>query len=350
MPFGMYRAVLNEKKKPEKTKPESRPQPVRQFSPAPAPVPQQPVKPVKETPPPVLPSVPAASPTEITVLIAARTRTAACDLAAALHIDMSPAASSAGLSFYSNDNETIQSVLRRQKMISSFFLGSGEVIYKLDDTKSGESGRYIFNLGIPGMQKRCYKVNIVCAAASELASGSLPYYDALWVLADAPLYSESSISDVFSSSVPGVIRSALGSDKPVFVIAGQIENSGKIRESGSICSIERDVYDMLSKSISRAFGLEKGSLPLLPVQIYGGLGYKETDPYGCVVLEDNRRGGMCIYKPVGCHIPLFFTIERCFSTRGASDPDILRKVISFNRKQLSEYKAGGISIGGQGYE
>ena len=278
---------------------------------------------------------------EITILLTGRTTAALTDFAAGLHADMSPVTNSEGLAFYSQNNETIQEILQRQKKLSAIFLGGNKVQYRLEDSDNSGGKSYSFQLSQAGMPEHCFKIQLLCISIAELLSSGVPNCDMLWILADAPCYEEE--NDSCRTSFSQMLTYAKEQEIPVYLLAGQFEKFGKIRDSVSGCTIERTVYSFLTEHIHSCFETE--GIPIFPVQIYGGLSYQETDDDGTLVFEENHFNGLCIYKSAGCYIPALYALEFLY-TGEQEDNEIISKVRKINRIQKAAFFSAGIEIGG----
>lgn len=334
MPFGTYKAVCTAHSKIKESKlPKKKTSSVdAKAEPSSVPVTEQ-----------VIPIVPRIESTEITILIAARTVAAAQDFIAGLHMNMSTAVSNEGLAFYSNDNIVIQDLLNRQHRLSNFFRDNS-TSYRLEPAENDGIVSYLFFISRSGMQQCSYKINILCATAETIAS-NLPHCDIVWLLTDAPFYLNENHMGSYGVSLISVAAAAEKSNRPVYILAAQFERSGKIRDNGSCCSVEKNVYTFLTDKIKSILGELAEKYPVFPVQIYGGLSYKETDSTGVVVFEENRFGGLSIYKPAGCYIPLLYAIEKIFSGDRLNETDILNSIRKMNRTQRLQFSSDGIETG-----
>ena len=359
MPFGSFDAVIQPKQpkqpKVKKPKKEKKPKaavslpkpPVQPTPPAP---PAPPVPPVLPTPPaPPAPPVQIQAPPvaavvhgnimQIQILVVGRTVSEAEDFVAGMYEDINPAIEQNGISLYSEDNRVSTALLDRKKRLEALCRSDKPIYAPANEDQTPKT--YTLMLSRSGIQNFSIRLTMHCTAAS--AAGSAPPCNCVWVLADAPVYEDS--ADSYAAAATGILNAAANAGSHTVLVMSQFEKYGKIRNRDHLCSIESDVYRRLSAKLKESIA-PSADVPIIPVQVYGGLAFDRTDGSGAPILGENRFGGLASYKPEGCHIPLLYAIEQVNSGSSLNDNLIISTVKKLNKAQTVEFSRYGVNLGG----
>ncbi len=126
----------------------------------------------------------------------------------------------------------------------------------------------------------------------------------------------------------------------------QFEKFGNLRTGNSVCSMNGSAYGDLCARIKALFAEGASYVPIVPVQMYGGLMCRGMSADGTLVFGDNGYAGSGGYIPVGCHIPLLMTIEKINSGEYIVDNQLISDVKALNLVQQAEFINNGVRIGG----
>ena len=339
MPFGYYEAEYKTKKK-KVEKPQvqmNRPAPVR---PAPPPPPKAPVN----TPIPPIPNFQVAGNImNVSILIAGRSVGEGVDLVTGVYENANNLLNEHGLSLYADDNAISFELLQKQQQLRSLISGGSQDSYDPDAGLQQGIRVYTLKISPSGVQDAGIQLNLVCSTCAA-AMSALPQCHSVWVLADAQMYDEQ--DGGYASAASQVLSAAKSAGMPASIVMCQFEKYGKIRNKDNMCSAEQDVYYNLSGKIKGALSCSLYGVPIIPVQIYGGLAYGGPSDNGGAVFSANRYGGLVDYKPEGCYIPLLDTIDRVNSARYMIDNQIIHTIKQLNRQQKTEFFRYGIEIEG----
>lgn len=285
---------------------------------------------------------------ELSILLTGRTVASLTDFVAGLHDNLTQIANTVGLALFSNDPVTTRVLLQQQKQIPALLTEGDNVSYKLCDGVSETAIRKTFYLMLSkaGIQSFSFKINFKCATTEDILSNGIPACDMLWSLADAPFFEENQTAyDRYIPNAAALITGAKENNLPVFLLAGQFEKLGKIRNSDDVCFITNDLFSSLTKCISNKLGEIADYCTILPVQIYGGLIFKEIDADGSLVFGGNRYGGLRSYNPLACHIPLLYALEQINTGEQFAANEIVAKIKQLNRAQQTVFLSAGIVTG-----
>ncbi len=344
MAFGSFDAVSSNKKR-KKT---GIPEPTERIK---KPIPTDVVKPPVITgggggklpppPPPVVVDGKGAV-MQIRIAVAGRSIAEILDYIAGLHTNMNNLVGNAGLAFFSEAGAQLGELLERQKAISGIFTDPEMTEYRVADGLENGDGApkaVSWTLSKAGVQSFRFQISFDCVTYAQLLGDRLPACDMLWVFGDALLYAQNAPSAPGGSDALALIARGKEANLPVSLIAGHVEQFGRIRERDSVCSVDGDVC----KKVREALG-GGDDTAFIPVQVYGGLTFKTVEGDGCLVFEENKFGGMREYKPEGCHIPLLIAMEQVNAGADSAGNEILEAIRKLNRVQRTEYASAGLDI------
>lgn len=223
--------------------------------------------------------------------------------------NMSEALNDEGLSFYSRELDSISGLIAQKKRLEQFFWAfrQDDWVYPADEETQRS---YTFSISLSGNQTRVLDLLFHCVTP---AAGALPgQADALWVLADGLLLSDTALTDPYTQT----IREALSSpgQMPVCLILSQIEGLGRFGGSGSLSTLPDKVWRTLRTLCRERFPAPCDGA-IIPVQVYGGMECTGADEKGDPVLHIGTSGFYQSYIPDNCQVPGLYTIQAIAAAR-----------------------------------
>lgn len=284
----------------------------------------------------------------LNIRVVGRSVAAAVDLVAGILENANPVLGTAGLSLYCPYNSMLTELLNRQKGIKSYFnsvVVGGNYNPFFIGSDDSQSTSFTMQISRSGVQNVALTLNFYCTTP---AMNDTPPCEAVWAMADAPLY-QTDRADSYAGGALACASQAVSENRVVYLILSQFEHCGSVRNSNNICTVDDFLYRDLNDRIRARFGgrLPAGRVPAIPVQIYGGLAFREQSALdgNSVPLYPNSAGGLIAYKPEGCHIPMLMTISQLNPT--ANDPNgIIGDICQLNGKQIGEMQRVGVLFGG----
>lgn len=259
--------------------------------------------------------------TEIHIMLVGRTVGILSDFLCSFKENMTSALHGEGFTFFTIDAFLSLMDIETKKRIEGFF-GT----YKKDATYVSNvedlSGCYPYSICPSGKQEKLLNLVFHCCNYQSSTSFTDNSINAVWFLADE-ISIDSSISfdpyrDYMKSAVCNATQcSDTQASKPVCVLLSQIEKFTHFDNRGNRTYIPPEAEKKLYRKYITSFG---NSLPenvsVIPVQIYGGLEYKETDDQGRQHLGRGSTGYYQSYIPENCQIPAFYTLNSIIESSG----------------------------------
>ena len=277
---------------------------------------------------------------DIHILVVGRGRNEVMDFITGLFADANPSIAEKGLSLYTDDRSLANEISERRRRLEALFRIPGAK-YKL--SPHFQNGNFVFMLSHSGQQGFSVRVTLHAASAVSAAS-MIPSCQCVWVLADAAVYETQ--GDKYSAAAANILSSAKGSYTPAYIIMSQFEKYGIMRPNGTKCTMDGSAYDDLCAKIRACFAQGASYVPMIPVQIYGGLVCKGMTSDGSLVFGGNSFGGVGEYTPVDCHIPLLMSVEKVNTGEQFMDNQVIADVKALNLAQKAEFINCGVRIGG----
>lgn len=314
MPFGSF--WIQKKEKQEKTKnertEEARQDEVTREKPAgeePKPRPLEEKPSFFSGPQPDLPAGAGSVGYRISVLLVGYSQRTICNFLCSMNMNMNDIAGEAGLAFYTEDHQTMSRMIEAKKRLDGIFYSRQSAAEQPDEEESCKMQRYAFRLSLAGRQSRCVEFEITCVTREQVQQSGPQQFDALWILEEEPhLEQGTGISGVY-----GLCKESGNEEKPVLFLASQFEHLERFRVLEREVSLSYETKEKLAEYIrtswEREAGFTEAVCRMIPVQIYGGLEFAGWDERGEGKLEVSKSGFYQRYIPVGCQMPLIYTVE-----------------------------------------
>ena len=277
---------------------------------------------------------------DIHILVVGRGRNEVMDFITGLFANANPAIVEKGLALFTDDNSLANELLQRKRKLEGLFR-TPAVNYKL--SPHFPNGNFVFTLSRSGQQGFSVRATFHIASASSAAS-MVNSCQCVWVLSDAPIYETQ--GDRYAAAAANILSAAKGSYIPAYIIMTHFEKYDRLRPVDTKCSMDGSVYDELCAKIRASFAQGASYVPVIPVQIYGGLVCKGMTSDGTLVFGDNSYGGTGEYSPVGCHIPLLMSVEKVNTGEQFMDNQLISDIKALNLAQKAEFFNCGVKIGG----
>ena len=257
---------------------------------------------------PTMPEPAIAGSTKLHILLIGRSISLIQEFLCSMNQNMSQALHQQGLTYYTRELESITDVVSVKKKLEQFFwnFSTDDWTYSNDETGSRV---YTFSISPSGNQNMALDFVIHCAVLEQEES-AWEQADVCWILADGLLLDGDAGYDRFGQYAAEALRRFSG--KPVCLILSQIEKWGHFSKVNDITVFPKDVYQKLIAVCEEkipVFGDEKQSVPVFPVQIYGGLEYVGADESGQPRLRISQSGFFRSYIPENCELPGLYTIQ-----------------------------------------
>lgn len=302
MPFGFF-GISDEKVKKEKIKPEKIKKEKKEIK--------------EEKLPDTVAEFVALKPREvnaqeISVLLIGETISLVKDFICSLKLNADEVLVKGGLSCFSTDPFTTAEIIKTKKNVEKCFTGEANVMWPSYDTIENVSECYNLNIAVSGIQSKTLSLKIVTATPDTNLQGLANNCDAVWILgADT---AEEREETSYEGKIKGFISANANiiKTKPLYMIVSQFEKSDRFHEEGAYAELKPNVKNALFEGCKKIYSdlltSNDITMKLCYAQIYGGLEFLKRDDMDRPVFYVNLDGSFGCYNPVGCHIPLFYTI------------------------------------------
>ena len=264
------------------------------------------------------------------VLLIGRDQRLILDFLCSMNINMNDIAGAAGLAFYTEDHETMFLIIETKKQLEEIFYAQGGETDRKEMEEETEPRKYFFDISFAGKQSRCVELEFTCVTPEALRGGNLSPagFDTVWVLAEEPCMEQGGADGDLAAWLAswrnrtrsgeaaeyggnGKQKGKNAAAQSVFFLACQFEHLERFRVRQDEIGLSMKTKRHVSENIKNAYGYaaEDTGWKIMPVQIYGGLEYGGTDENGRLRLEMSRNGFYRRYVPVGCHMPVAYTLS-----------------------------------------
>ena len=264
------------------------------------------------------------------ILLIGREQRLILDFLCSMNINMNDISGGAGLAFYTEDHETMSLIIETKKQLEEIFYAQGSGTERKEMGEETGTRKYSFDISFAGKQSRCVELEFTCVTPEELRGGNLnpAGVEAVWVLAEEPCLEQRGADGDLAAWLAawrnrngaGEASEHAGDGKqkgknaavlPVFFLACQFEHLERFRVRQDEIGLSMKTKRHVAENIKNAYGYaaEESGWKIMPVQIYGGLEYGGTDENGNMKLEMSRNGFYRRYVPVGCHMPVAYTLS-----------------------------------------
>lgn len=261
------------------------------------------------------PSWTSTTQTEIPVVLLAPSQDLALDYICSMKNNAEDIFIKNGLSFYSNDMQTTSVVIKRKMDIDSCFYGSEDItlpsVYTDEDCVM-----YEFIIGISGIQEASFKLEINCVTPnSNGLMDKIKSSAAVWMLSDG-----NEGSDFYDTTVCNIATSDECKDIPTFILLSGFENMYHFKgfdEGAKLDNKDREaLIANCREKYSYVFDMCSCNAKILITQIYGGLEIKSKNFEGIWELGLCKNTSFRSYTPIGCHMPVYYTMEAIKNASG----------------------------------
>ncbi len=251
---------------------------------------------------------------KLSILLIGETVEICRDFICSLKLNLDESVVKGGLSCFTTDNFTTAAIIDAKKNIERCFRGEADVRWPVySDNARQEITHYKLNVAVAGVQEKVLEVDFAAATVDMNLTGELAGSNSVWFL--VPDGSEEGIESVYESQVKSFIfanGSAL-KEKKVFCVVSQFEKRARFRDDGADSELPVEEKNGIMESVRRMYQDSFKTCGVVAkvcmAQIYGGLEFLEKDSMGRSVFFVNLDGSFGSYCPIGCHMPLFHTIN-----------------------------------------
>ena len=251
----------------------------------------------------------------MSVLLLGRSQRAICNFLCSMNVNMNEMAGEQGLAFYTEDHQTMSRMIAAKKELDGIFYNRQGVREELEERDLKGPQKYDFRISLAGRQSRCLEISFICVAEADLrehpAAGQKS--DALWILEEEPYLEQKRGMEGLSG--------LLGGQEPVLFLVSQFEHMERFRVLGQEITLSYGTKEKLTESAVDLWQYSADdktrSCMMLPVQIYGGLEFTGWDDQRRIRLEVSKSGFYQRYIPVGCQMPLIYTVQACIGRQQA---------------------------------
>lgn len=258
---------------------------------------------------------------EIHIMLVGRTVGILSDFLCSFKENMTSALHDEGFTFFSMDAVLSLMDIDTKKRIENFFW-----TYKKDATYVSSTEELnatcSYSICPSGKQEKLLNLVFHCCQFQNSLSFMDDSINAVWFIADETAADSSVSYDAYRDYLKSAVNNAVQSEnsktaKPVCVLLAQIEKFAHFDKKGQRTYIPTTAEDQLFRNYMSSFG---NSLPdtvaVIPIQIYGGLEYKETDEQGRQLLGRGSTGYYQSYIPENCQIPAVYTLNTIIESTG----------------------------------
>lgn len=256
----------------------------------------------------------------INILLFGRTMSVMQEFLCSMSENMSRELSQEGLAYYTTELSSISDIVDKKKKLERFFWEYSEKDWKCPEEQEN-SRVYTFSISPSGTQEKTLDMVFHCCVYNAGAPMPVDKADAVWYLADGPVTDPAVGYDHFreflKDSISGLPAAPQGPGKPVCLLLSQIEKLGHFSGIGEERILKPSVSKKLMGQCREMFTCrEHVEVALIPVQVYGGLEYTQTDANCNPILQISESGYYQSYIPENCQIPGLYTIEQIAKTQG----------------------------------
>ena len=251
---------------------------------------------------------------KINVLLICETVALGEDFLCSLKLNLDETVVNGGLSCFTTDPFTTASIIETKKNIEKCFRGDPEVRWPVyGDMTDDKSKHYRLNISVSGMPNKVLEADFTLSTPDMNLTADIAGANAIWVL--TPDATGGRVESLFEGKVKNILYSNASAlkEKKVFFVVSQFEKQVRFRDEGAEAEIphetRKDLYDATAGIFEETMKSVGVVGKMCMVQIYGGLELLERDGLDRPVFYVNLDGSFGSYCPVGCHIPLFHTIN-----------------------------------------
>jgi len=250
----------------------------------------------------------ASESTDINILIVARDTSSIYDYLCSANENMSAALHKEGLTYYTVESETTAIMVSIKKKFERYFWEFSKERWSSPKPES-EVSSFTFNICAAGNQNERINIIFHCCSYRGGASISVGMADAVWYIADGPVFDAEIMSDPYRDYLKNAMNNADSSSKPICLLLSQIEKQMHFDTDESACKLS---YQAKTQLLARCRGVlskrEGARIAIIPVQIYGGIEYSGVDEAGNPELHIGRSGYYQSYIPANCQIPIMYSL------------------------------------------
>ncbi len=256
----------------------------------------------------------------IHILLFGRTMSVMQEFLCSMNENMSRELSQEGLAYYTTELSSIGDIVDKKKKLERFFWEYCQKDWRCPEDQEN-SKIYTFSISPSGNQEKTVDLVFHCCAYHAATPLSAEKADAVWYLADGPVTDPAVGYDRFreflKDSLSGLAATSEGPGKPVCLLLSQIEKYGHFGGVGEERLLKPAVRKKLIGQCREMFSCKENvSVAVIPVQVYGGLEYTETDTNCNPVLQLSESGYYQSYIPEDCQVPGMYTIEQIAKAQG----------------------------------
>ena len=258
----------------------------------------------------------------ISILLLGNSQRLLCNYLCSMNVNMNEIMGRDGLAFYTEDHQTMSRMVAAKKELDGIFYRRGQMRDELEERDLEGEQTYSFRISVAGKQSKCLELTFTCLTEESLEQGLGRNFDAVWILAEEPSLRDG--RDGFLYECLDRLNN-MEEKPPVLFLMAQFEYLERFRVLEQEVSLSYQTQERLAEYIRslwrESVGQDGASCELLAVQIYGGLEFTGWDEHGRTRLEISKSGFYQRYIPVGCQMPVIYTVNACTEGEAA---DFLR--------------------------
>ena len=213
-----------------------------------------------------------------------------------------------GLTYFTVEPETSAMMISIKKKIERYFWDFSRERWETPRPESDNS-TFTFSICAAGNQSERINLRFHCGSYRGGCSLSAAEADAVWYIADAPLFDATIAGDPYREYLRSVLCGVDTSKKPVCLLVSQIENQTHFEKENEVCRLSFQAKKQLFAQCRETFiKRDNERIALIPIQIYGGIEYVGTDETGSPKLHLGTSGYYQSYIPENCQIPILYSL------------------------------------------
>lgn len=265
--------------------------------------------------------------TKLNILLIGRNMEQIREYLCSANTNMTQALHGQGMTYYTRELAAITDVVSRKKKLEQFFWNTDQENWCYQ-TEQMEAPTYTFSISPSGVQKMVLDLVIRCSVPGQEVDTAGA--DICWILADGMVLDDTLEHDSYRAYIADKLRQFCGGENasmPVVLLLSQIEKWGHFDSVNGATFFPSAAFAKLMSCCKDRFAacVGKGTtVPVIPVQVYGGLEYRGADANGQPVLQIGQSGYYQSYIPEGCEVPGLYTIVRlCAAGENSLGEDLL---------------------------
>lgn len=271
----------------------------------------------KKEKPVSVPEWKTAASVEIPILLIGSSGMLMRDYLCSLKQNMDEVLAGGELSYYTKEQQTIQDMIAAKKQIEACFWDSQEERLLCGSEEENTPAYYTFSISPAGRPQISVDLCFCYMTPDQAAQDAVRETGAVWILAegmDFRTMGAKEEADEYEEAVKKRLSGFGEADGTALIfLISQFEYLGRFRGDAGAAELDGSLRQELYRSCRKLYGEMPGQwkdrASMCQVQIYGGLEHFRKNAGGEWVQRPSRDGYFQSYVPVGCHMPVYRTIQ-----------------------------------------